>query len=173
MKTKGGKFTFPSKPIILTIFFLLVVVLVVFLRSSSLPQSHQPLSCPPIKHLPLETDQTCNKISPTTAETLVHYVTSNITPQQTYKEISVSLRVLTKKSPCNFLVFGLGNCSDLDNARKLRGEMSDHMQQGNVEVIEYHNLDYYSGYGIYWKGSIAVLSACSHSALVDQEELDD
>nr|GEV10760.1 glucuronoxylan 4-O-methyltransferase 3-like [Tanacetum cinerariifolium] len=108
MKTKGGKFTFPSKPIIITIFFLVVVVLVVFLRSSSLPQSNQPLSCPPIKHLPIQTDQTCNKISPTTAETLVHYVTSNITPQQTYKEISVSLRVLTKKSPCNFLVFGLG-----------------------------------------------------------------
>lgn len=41
----------------------------------------------------------------------------------TYKEISVSLGVLTKKSPCN-----------LDNARKLLDEMSDHMQHENVEV---------------------------------------
>ncbi|CAI9115165.1 OLC1v1016002C1 [Oldenlandia corymbosa var. corymbosa] len=35
----------------------------------------------------------------------------NITPQQTFNEISVSLRVLEKKSPCNFLVFGLGHDS--------------------------------------------------------------
>ncbi|KAI5655916.1 hypothetical protein M9H77_24709 [Catharanthus roseus] len=53
----------------------------------------------------------CNKISPSLANALVHYATSNITPQQTLKEISVSLRVLEKKSPCNFLVFGLGHDS--------------------------------------------------------------
>lgn len=39
---------------------------------------------------------------------MVHYATSNVTPQQTKKEVSVSLRVLQRKSPCNFLVFGLG-----------------------------------------------------------------
>ncbi|KAJ4713772.1 Glucuronoxylan 4-O-methyltransferase [Melia azedarach] len=55
--------------------------------------------------------QTCNKISPSLANALVHYATTNITPQQTLKEISVSLRVLEKKSPCNFLVFGLGHDS--------------------------------------------------------------
>ncbi|XP_055834186.1 glucuronoxylan 4-O-methyltransferase 1-like [Solanum dulcamara] len=54
---------------------------------------------------------TCNKISPSLANALVHYATSNVTPQQTLKEISVSLRVLEKKSPCNFLVFGLGHDS--------------------------------------------------------------
>lgn len=54
---------------------------------------------------------TCNKISPSLAQAMVHYATSNITPQQTKKEISVSLKVLEKKSPCNFLVFGLGHDS--------------------------------------------------------------
>lgn len=53
----------------------------------------------------------CTKISPSLANALVHYATLNITPQQTFKEISVSLRVLEKKSPCNFLVFGLGHDS--------------------------------------------------------------
>ncbi|RLM99790.1 glucuronoxylan 4-O-methyltransferase 1 [Panicum miliaceum] len=42
------------------------------------------------------------------AEALVHYTTSNTTPQQTADEIGVSLRVLQRRAPCNFLVFGLG-----------------------------------------------------------------
>lgn len=54
---------------------------------------------------------TCTKTPPSLAQALVHYATTNITPQQTYDEISVSLRVLAKKSPCNFLVFGLGHDS--------------------------------------------------------------
>lgn len=53
----------------------------------------------------------CTKTPPSLAQALVHYATSNTTPQQTIKEISVSLRVLEKKSPCNFLVFGLGHDS--------------------------------------------------------------
>uniref|UniRef100_A0A5B7BE55 Uncharacterized protein n=1 Tax=Davidia involucrata TaxID=16924 RepID=A0A5B7BE55_DAVIN len=67
----------------------------------------QPTACPPIDPL----TPTCTKISPSLAQALVHYTTSNITPQQTLKEISVTLRVLAKKSPCNFLVFGLGHDS--------------------------------------------------------------
>jgi glucuronoxylan 4-O-methyltransferase len=39
---------------------------------------------------------------------LVHYATSNATPQQTAEEIRVALRVLQRRTPCNFLVFGLG-----------------------------------------------------------------
>ncbi|XP_051139642.1 glucuronoxylan 4-O-methyltransferase 3-like [Andrographis paniculata] len=54
---------------------------------------------------------TCTKIPPSLAHALVHYATSNITPQQTLNEISVSLNVLLAKSPCNFLVFGLGRDS--------------------------------------------------------------
>jgi glucuronoxylan 4-O-methyltransferase len=42
------------------------------------------------------------------AEALVHYATSNATPQQTTEEIGVALRVLQRHAPCNFLVFGLG-----------------------------------------------------------------
>ncbi|GMN45392.1 hypothetical protein TIFTF001_014573 [Ficus carica] len=54
---------------------------------------------------------TCTKTPPSLANALVHYAATNITPQQTLKEISVSMRVLEKKSPCNFLVFGLGHDS--------------------------------------------------------------
>lgn len=54
---------------------------------------------------------TCTKIPPPLAQTLIHYTTSTITPQQTLKEISVTARVLEKRSPCNFLVFGLGHDS--------------------------------------------------------------
>ncbi|QCD76411.1 hypothetical protein DEO72_LG1g30 [Vigna unguiculata] len=53
----------------------------------------------------------CKKIPVSLSQTLIHYSTSTITPQQTLKEISVSARVLEKKSPCNFLVFGLGHDS--------------------------------------------------------------
>ncbi|XP_074270564.1 glucuronoxylan 4-O-methyltransferase 1 [Silene latifolia] len=54
---------------------------------------------------------TCTKIPPSLSQALIHYSTSSITPQQTSKEISVSSKVLQKKSPCNFLVFGLGHDS--------------------------------------------------------------
>ncbi|TKY71412.1 Glucuronoxylan 4-O-methyltransferase 1 [Spatholobus suberectus] len=53
----------------------------------------------------------CSKIPASLSQALIHYSTSTITPQQTLKEISVSARVLEKKSPCNFLVFGLGHDS--------------------------------------------------------------
>ncbi|KAE8726038.1 Glucuronoxylan 4-O-methyltransferase 1 [Hibiscus syriacus] len=45
------------------------------------------------------------------ARALIHYATSSITPQQTQKEISVMAKILEKKSPCNFLIFGLGHDS--------------------------------------------------------------
>ncbi|KAL3843649.1 hypothetical protein ACJIZ3_001052 [Penstemon smallii] len=54
---------------------------------------------------------TCNKIPSSLSQTLIHYSTSTITPQQTIKEISVTSRILDKKSPCNFLIFGLGHDS--------------------------------------------------------------
>ncbi|XP_010542789.1 PREDICTED: glucuronoxylan 4-O-methyltransferase 2-like [Tarenaya hassleriana] len=62
--------------------------------------------CPSTTMLP-----TCTKLPASLADALVHYVTTNITPQQTFDEVSVSKRVLDKKSPCNFLVFGLGHDS--------------------------------------------------------------
>ncbi|KAA8538757.1 hypothetical protein F0562_028348 [Nyssa sinensis] len=76
-------------------------------NSSDTPEDRlQQTDCSPIPLTP-----TCTKISPSLAQALVHYTTSNITPQQTSREISVTLRVLAKKSPCNFLVFGLGHDS--------------------------------------------------------------
>ncbi|XVF00545.1 hypothetical protein REPUB_Repub04eG0009800 [Reevesia pubescens] len=54
---------------------------------------------------------TCDKIPRVLAQALIHYSTSTITPQQTLKEISVTAKILEKKSPCNFLVFGLGHDS--------------------------------------------------------------
>ncbi|KFK41585.1 hypothetical protein AALP_AA2G148100 [Arabis alpina] len=53
----------------------------------------------------------CGKIPPSLADTLIHYAASSVTPQQTLSEISVTKKVLDKKSPCNFLVFGLGHDS--------------------------------------------------------------
>ncbi|GMH22839.1 hypothetical protein Nepgr_024682 [Nepenthes gracilis] len=53
----------------------------------------------------------CTKIPSSLSHALIHYSTSKITPQQTLKEISVTAEVLQKKSPCNFLVFGLGHDS--------------------------------------------------------------
>ncbi|OMO92282.1 Small GTPase superfamily [Corchorus olitorius] len=53
----------------------------------------------------------CDKIPRSLAQALIHYSTSTITPQQTLKEISVTAKILDKKSPCNFLVFGLGHDS--------------------------------------------------------------
>ncbi|XAR49334.1 Glucuronoxylan 4-O-methyltransferase [Bertholletia excelsa] len=53
----------------------------------------------------------CTKIPPSLVQAIIHYTTSSITPQQTMKEISVTAKVLEKKSPCNFLIFGLGHDS--------------------------------------------------------------
>jgi glucuronoxylan 4-O-methyltransferase len=55
----------------------------------------------------------CSKLPSPVSEALVHYATSNVTPQQTASEIGVSLRVLQSRSPCNFLVFGLGHDSPM------------------------------------------------------------
>lgn len=46
--------------------------------------------------------------SPIQLQSILHYATSKITPQQSLQEITVSFNVLRQISPCNFLVFGLG-----------------------------------------------------------------
>ncbi|XVF85270.1 hypothetical protein PTKIN_Ptkin17bG0104500 [Pterospermum kingtungense] len=46
--------------------------------------------------------------TPIQLQAIVHYATSKIVPQQNFGEISVTFDVLKKRSPCNFLVFGLG-----------------------------------------------------------------
>eukprot|EP00262_Sarcandra_glabra_P014294 TRINITY_DN4157_c0_g1_i1.p1 TRINITY_DN4157_c0_g1~~TRINITY_DN4157_c0_g1_i1.p1 ORF type:complete len:306 (+),score=44.80 TRINITY_DN4157_c0_g1_i1:538-1455(+) len=67
-----------------------------------------PPTCPPAA---LPSPSPCTKIPPSIIQALIHYSTSNITPQQTLKEISITSQVLQQKSPCNFLVFGLGHDS--------------------------------------------------------------
>ncbi|KAL2335804.1 hypothetical protein Fmac_010250 [Flemingia macrophylla] len=57
------------------------------------------------------TTQLCTKAPPSLTNAIIHYATTNVTPQQTLAEISVSAKVLQRKSPCNFLVFGLGHDS--------------------------------------------------------------
>ena len=49
-------------------------------------------------------------------ETVLHYATSRMVPQQTKEEIKLSYDVLRKRAPCNFLVFGLGLDSQMWNA---------------------------------------------------------
>ncbi|KAL3511444.1 hypothetical protein ACH5RR_030845 [Cinchona calisaya] len=44
-------------------------------------------------------------------DSILHYATSRVVPQQTLNEIRVSFDVLKAQSPCNFLVFGLGHDS--------------------------------------------------------------
>ncbi|XP_043706986.1 glucuronoxylan 4-O-methyltransferase 1-like [Telopea speciosissima] len=87
-------------------FLLLFILRTNFSSKPSQQQSSQSTACP--SH---STPSTCNKIPPSLIQPLLHYSTSNITPQQTLKEISVTSRVLERKSPCNFLVFGLGHDS--------------------------------------------------------------
>ncbi|KAL2467481.1 Glucuronoxylan 4-O-methyltransferase 2 [Forsythia ovata] len=100
MKSKNQPSMINLKLMVLSFFFLLV--LYVILRSNY--SSFQPISrssYPSFLSI-------CNKIPPSLATSLVHYATSNVTPQQDLYEVSKTLRVLEKKSPCNFLVLGLG-----------------------------------------------------------------
>ena len=46
--------------------------------------------------------------TPIQLQSIVHYATSKIIPQQSLAEISITFDVLKTRSPCNFLVFGLG-----------------------------------------------------------------
>ncbi|XP_052200790.1 glucuronoxylan 4-O-methyltransferase 3-like [Diospyros lotus] len=118
MRSSKTQFSLSLKLLLICLAFLFILFLV--LRSSSQPSSHQipPLFSSSSSSNSSDSDQTtcsqaptCTKIPPSLAQAMVHYATSNITPQQTKKEISVSLRVLERKSPCNFLVFGLGHDS--------------------------------------------------------------
>eukprot|EP01018_Ginkgo_biloba_P003417 Gb_12265 [translate_table: standard] len=60
-------------------------------------------------------------IPPQVSNALLHYATTKVIPQQNRGEIMLSFRVLAARSPCNFLVFGLGHDSTLWNALNLRG----------------------------------------------------
>ncbi|KAL5552610.1 hypothetical protein UlMin_040011 [Ulmus minor] len=59
--------------------------------------------------------------TPVQLQAIVHYATSKITPQQSLGEVNVSFEVLKSRSPCNFLVFGLGFDSLMWNSLNPRG----------------------------------------------------
>ncbi|CAN1310016.1 Glucuronoxylan 4-O-methyltransferase 2 [Linum perenne] len=124
MRPKIQQSAINPKLIFLSFFFLCILFLVLWSTFSS-PNSP---SLPASSHVTSSVNQhsdsqdahpacpstpayTCTKAPPSLANALVHYATTNITPQQTLKEVSVSLRILEKKSPCNFLIFGLGHDS--------------------------------------------------------------
>nr|XP_027113274.1 glucuronoxylan 4-O-methyltransferase 1 [Coffea arabica] len=94
-------------------FFLLFVLRSSFSSSnqSPIPTLPRPLSGPLKDEKVSNCSPSCNKIPSTLAQAIIHYSTSSIIPQQTLKEISVTSKILEKKSPCNFLVFGLGHDS--------------------------------------------------------------
>ncbi|KAK9117564.1 hypothetical protein Sjap_016511 [Stephania japonica] len=54
---------------------------------------------------------TARASTPIQLQSILHYATSRIVPQQSLSEIRVSFDVLHSHSPCNFLVFGLGHDS--------------------------------------------------------------
>ncbi|PHU30085.1 Glucuronoxylan 4-O-methyltransferase 2 [Capsicum chinense] len=90
-----------NKLILSCIFFIFLLYLILRANSPSFK----------LRNLSISYPSTCNKIPSSLAESLLHYATTNRTIQQQHTEISVTLRVLEKKSPCNFLVFGLGHDS--------------------------------------------------------------
>ncbi|OMO88145.1 Xylan biosynthesis protein IRX15/IRX15L [Corchorus olitorius] len=60
--------------------------------------------------------------TPVQLQAIIHYATSHIVPQQNFAEISITFDVLKKRSPCNFLVFGLGYDSLMWTSLNPRGK---------------------------------------------------
>ncbi|XP_010927860.1 glucuronoxylan 4-O-methyltransferase 3 [Elaeis guineensis] len=102
--------------------FFLLFILCFILRSNLSSSPYPPTTSSPQSNSSEETQsslpstttrptQSCTKIPPSLANTIIHYAASNTTPQQTIKEISITSQVLERRSPCNFLIFGLGRDS--------------------------------------------------------------
>ncbi|XP_042009468.1 glucuronoxylan 4-O-methyltransferase 2-like [Salvia splendens] len=111
---KGKQQNTVNVKIILICFFFLFLFLFLVIMRSTFPYPHS-LTSSLIPNSTINQEphcpNKCTKIPSSLSNALVHYATSNTTPQQTLQEISVSLKVLQNKSPCNFLVFGLGHDS--------------------------------------------------------------
>ncbi|XP_043725264.1 probable methyltransferase At1g27930 [Telopea speciosissima] len=61
------------------------------------------------------------RTTPTQLLAVLHYATSKVVPQQSLEEIMVTFEVLRSLSPCNFLIFGLGQDSLMWSAFNPRG----------------------------------------------------
>ncbi|WCJ18642.1 hypothetical protein M5689_000976 [Euphorbia peplus] len=99
--------------------FFLLFILRSNVSSSSIENPSNTSS--PSKQKSPSCSSNCTKIPTSLAQALIHYTTSTITPQQTKKEISITSQVLENKSPCNFLVFGLGHDSLMWNTLNYGG----------------------------------------------------
>ncbi|KAK1309844.1 Glucuronoxylan 4-O-methyltransferase 2 [Acorus calamus] len=102
--------TLNMKLLILSFF---LVLLLLFILKSTFYSSSSPIRQIQTTSTTTTTtnNPTCMKLPPSLVQAITHYTTSNTTPQQTFNEISVTTNVLDRKSPCNFLVFGLGHDS--------------------------------------------------------------
>ncbi|XP_057838373.1 glucuronoxylan 4-O-methyltransferase 1 [Cryptomeria japonica] len=121
------------------------------------------------------------------AKALVHYASSNITPQQTPAEIKITAKVLQNRGPCNMLVFGLGYDSLMWSAlnhggktvfleedeswigkmRSIHPELESHYVQYPTMVTEAYDLLKYAQSApecAPWQGDLE-LSSCNKLAL--------
>ncbi|XP_022152515.1 glucuronoxylan 4-O-methyltransferase 3-like [Momordica charantia] len=107
---------------LILLLFLFLSILLLVIRSGFQSSQPSPVAQTHVSNLTEEAESacpsltlpftpSCTKTPPSLANALIHYATTNITPQQTLNEISVSATILQRKSPCNFLVFGLGHDS--------------------------------------------------------------
>ncbi|XP_002978695.2 glucuronoxylan 4-O-methyltransferase 1 [Selaginella moellendorffii] len=76
--------------------------------SSSSPSSQIVLV--PVKNT-ISVPMTVERLPHDLMTALVHYASTDTTPQQTREEILMTAKVLASRGPCNFLVFGLGHDS--------------------------------------------------------------
>lgn len=70
---------------------------------------------------PISVEEPVKKVPYPLVLALVHYATTTITPQQTKEEIMVTANILSRRGPCNFLIFGLGFDSPLWHSLNLGG----------------------------------------------------
>ncbi|XP_021744814.1 glucuronoxylan 4-O-methyltransferase 1-like [Chenopodium quinoa] len=103
----------PQGPLNIKLLILGVTLafLLLFILRSNFSSSSDQSTSQTVRSRDSDCSSSCTKLPSSLSHALVHYTTSSITPQQTQKEISVSAKVLQQKSPCNFLVFGLGHDS--------------------------------------------------------------
>lgn len=111
------------------------------------------------------------KLPASVMEALVHYATSNTTPQQTHAEISVSLRVLQRRAPCNFLVFGLGHDSPMWAALNAGGRTlfleEDAAWIASVQAKHPHLHSHHVAYDTVLTDADALLELRAHPACTD------
>ncbi|KAJ6427780.1 hypothetical protein OIU84_023223 [Salix udensis] len=156
MRPKSQQIT-NLKMLLFGVFLAFFVLFMLRSGVSSSQESSSPTSQPGILNPMKEARETnyslaCTKIPRSLTQALIHYTTSTIIPQQTLEEISVSAKILEEKSPCNFLVFGLGHDSLMWSALNHGGRTvfleEDEAWIAQIKrrfpMLESHHVTYYS-----------------------------